>query len=250
MPQVKDFDKNYPFDDEFVDSIKYAKGRKIEPSMLVVHFAVARSLPWLVQYFHEDIWKKDKRTASTHYCVGADGKVVGMVNFADTAWTVGNGSRDQKLQKSSYGNMKYGWWYDHKGNITSLVNDMSINFETCLYPQDPVPDAIYQSIADRCRYHIKTMKEMRVWRICGHEHMCPDAKTDPGVQWDWEKFFVKYMSVKPDFYKDYLSFLDDSKHIGMQNYIEKRIVCLDAAKKLCDELKDKSSSFALNENWL
>ncbi|MEM3063488.1 MAG: N-acetylmuramoyl-L-alanine amidase, partial [Nitrososphaerota archaeon] len=185
----------YPFEDEFISSHPkcYVNGRRGESlSAIVIHYAVARNLKWLVNYFAKDIYNKDKRTASTHYCVDVDGSTVMMTKFSDTAFTVGDGGRKNYLKGYSIDNLQGGWWVQPgSGELTNKVNEISVSFETCLYPQDKVTDKIYESISNRCKYIIRNTNDTRIWRIVGHEHMVPDRKIDPGPQWDWKRFYVQ-----------------------------------------------------------
>lgn len=203
------------------------------PQGLCIHYAVARNLDWLVNYFAGPVWTNDRRWASSHFCIGSDGKIIQMVEIEKTAFTVGDGRKHNSRAGLNYENMHGGWWIDtgNNGNYTNLVNETTINIEMCIYPQDTVTDELYRSISDIYHWLCRNYSTFSWWNIAGHEHYACNRKVDPGVKFDWKKLLVDFMGISLNQYKEYFSYLDDTKHLTTNN-ITKRQLSLEGIKKL------------------
>lgn len=245
------------FNDPYYASKYFGHQRRIPLSILVVHYAVWKPTPGsdasirsLASYF-----QSPSSTVSTSLLADVEGRCIRMLSLDHTPYTNGTGKLKNPYKENdrySRDNLYGGWWLDHQGELSPYVNDMAFTVETCLWGDEAVDeewwstptDAMYQVIAQRFLFILKHTPHTRIWRIMGHEHLAPDRKIDPGDRWDWERFFQEYMGVKPQFYKEYLSYLDETKYLSPSDKV-KREICLENARKHYKDLQSKTSAVAL-----
>ncbi len=139
----------------------YAPGRKGEISQVVIHVTQG-SYDSTINWF-----KNPEAEVSAHYVVrSADGEVTQMVDDGDTAWHAGNGN------PTAIG-------IEHKG----FVDDPSY-FTEEMYRSSA---ALTRSLADK--YGIPKDRE----HIVGHVEVPGNDHTDPGPNWDWDKY-MRYVN--------------------------------------------------------
>ncbi len=103
---------------------------------------------------------------SSHFCIKRDGTVVQFVSCLDKAWHAG---------VSLY-----------KGR--EKCNEFSIGIELEGADDIPYTDAQYQSLKYltlSLRQSYPNIKD----NITGHSNIAPTRKTDPGIAFDWERFW-------------------------------------------------------------
>lgn len=104
---------------------------------------------------------------SAHFFVRRCGQIVQFVSTLDRAWHAGV-SNFQGRQK---------------------CNDFSIGIELEGTDTLAYSESQYQSLLDL----IKAIKNRHnITDICGHEHIAPDRKTDPGPAFDWSRIKNKF----------------------------------------------------------
>ena len=175
-----------------------SKPRHKPASLFVIHFGAFTSYKALVNYFK---YNPDKRYADSTWCVGQDGEWTQMVRTEDTPWT--NGSW-------------LGKWTDENGKLTPYINSIALTVETSnnvvnnyfVYTEEQ-----YKILAWMFKWTLSNFEHTKAWRICGHEHMVPNYKVDPGPLFDWEMFLVHHVGIKQSFYNSHMRFLSDASNI-------------------------------------
>lgn len=143
-----------------------------QPELLVVHNI---SLPpnqfqgdAVVQFFQNQLdfdqhpWFENIRgmTVSAHFFIRRDGHLVQFVSTQDRAWHAG---------VSSF-------------NGVEACNDFSLGVELEGADHTPYTEAQYSRLVELTavlnRYY-------PLQAVCGHEHIAPGRKTDPGPAFDW-----------------------------------------------------------------
>jgi hypothetical protein len=139
----------------------YTPGRSGEISQVVIHVTQG-SYDSTVNWF-----KNPDAQVSAHYVVrSSDGQVTQMVDDGDTAWHVGNGN------PTAIG-------IEHEG----FVDDPSY-FTEEMYRSSA---ALTRSLTDK--YGIPRDRQ----HIVGHSEVPGNDHTDPGQNWDWDKY-MRYVN--------------------------------------------------------
>lgn len=215
-------------DDKFFPAAKSAK-KKINPSMLCIHFAYMRTLSGLTNYFSKTIANEGRAANSTWGMDNDTGETHAYLRPDQLIWTNGKGRFINK----------HGKW-------VSYTNDISLSIEVAQLGNRPYGDACYREIARRVHWMIKNCPDFRVWFITGHEFIAPDRKSDPGEYFDWRKLFVDYIGIRADFYEVYLSYLDDNKKSTAGNKVlsaQKQQRVQRAVNKIAADLIDKPADY-------
>jgi hypothetical protein len=124
-------------------------------------------------------FKNCSANVSAHYMVRAsDGQVTQMVREADKGWHVGN-SNPYAIGIENEGFVDDPTWY-----TTALYNANA---------------AIVRDIASRRNYDLKRAYAgpasavvnaiSDCWIVKGHQHFANQTHTDPGIHWDWARFY-------------------------------------------------------------
>ena len=224
---------------------RYSQGinapRRKHPSLFVIHFGAINSYDALVNYFHNN---PDKRWADSTWVVGQKGQWTQMVKAEDTPYTNGNG---------------LGKWIDEKGILTSLINDIAFTVETSNNTDGKhfvYTDAQYTTLAYLFKWTLENFQHTHITRVCGHEHLTPKFKVDPGPLFDWEKFLVGHMGMKQQIYSEYLQYLQQVASITTDAWwlgpdadmaYMKKELSLDGALKVHRDLSGRPSSHYMNK---
>ncbi|MDR2306416.1 MAG: 1,6-anhydro-N-acetylmuramyl-L-alanine amidase AmpD [Paucimonas sp.] len=105
-------------------------------------------------------------TVSAHLFVERDGQVTQFVSLLDRAWHAGV-SRFE----------------DREG-----CNDFSIGIELEGTDEQPYTDAQYATLEQLTREIRRVWPVIDRTRICGHNDIAPERKTDPGPAFDWPRY--------------------------------------------------------------
>ncbi len=92
---------------------------------------------------------------------------------------------------------------------------------------------------------LRYFKNYRTWGTTGHSNTCPEGKSDPGEQWDWEKMF-SLMGVKQEFYNEYLRYLQDTAYNTVGNKersARKWGIIVESVEKIRADLVGKPKDF-------
>ena len=103
---------------------------------------------------------------SSHYLVRRDGEVIQFVAPEQRAWHAGVSS-----------------W---RGR--SRCNDFSIGIELEGCDDDAFDARQYRSLVDATRALLEAYPALAPARIVGHSDVAPGRKTDPGPQFDWDRY--------------------------------------------------------------
>ena len=110
---------------------------------------------------------------SAHLLVLRDGCLIQFVPFDKRAWHAGVSSfRSQ-----------------------SRCNDFSIGIELEGSDDIDYTEQQYQQLTNITAVLMSSYPSLSVDRICGHEHIAPGRKSDPGQAFDWRYFFHKLKEV-------------------------------------------------------
>jgi N-acetyl-anhydromuramoyl-L-alanine amidase len=104
---------------------------------------------------------------SSHLLIRRDGSLVQYVPFHLRAWHAG---------ESCYCDRE-------------RCNDFSIGIELEGSDEYPFSEAQYQSLAEATKQIMEQYPSITEERITSHAAIAPERKTDPGPQFDWEKYF-------------------------------------------------------------
>lgn len=100
---------------------------------------------------------------SAHFLIRRDGQLLQFVSCAQRAWHAGVSSFEGKAR----------------------CNDFSIGVELEGADDQPFTDAQYDALA-RLTQALRAALPLQA--VCGHEHIAPVRKTDPGPHFDWTRF--------------------------------------------------------------
>lgn len=105
---------------------------------------------------------------SAHVLIRRGGEVMQFVPFHRRAWHAGQSC--------------------FRGR--TCCNDYSIGIE--LEGSDDLffMDAQYQALSAITRCLMQRYQHLTIDRICGHEHIAPGRKTDPGPHFDWRRYLL------------------------------------------------------------
>lgn len=101
---------------------------------------------------------------SSHLFIERSGQITQFVPFHRRAWHAGKSSfcgRDD-------------------------CNDFSVGIELEGTDTKAYTKAQYQSLVECCVALLEAYPQITAERICGHEHIAPGRKTDPGPAFDWD----------------------------------------------------------------
>ena len=104
---------------------------------------------------------------SAHLLVLRDGRLIQFVPFNKRAWHAG---------VSSF-------------RTQSRCNDFSIGIELEGSDLIDYTEQQYQQLVNVTALLMASYPKLNADRICGHEHIAPGRKTDPGPAFDWHYFF-------------------------------------------------------------
>lgn len=140
-----------------------------------------------------------------------------------------------------------GGFIDAAGNWVKNINYLATSFEIVnMGDGSEYTDEQYFQVAVRVLWQLHAFPNFRLWFITGHEHIIPILKNDPGVAWDWEKFFCKYLGVRRDFYESYLKYLQDCNFptAGDESRSDRKLFLVKAGTdKIVEDLLDKPKEF-------
>ena len=105
---------------------------------------------------------------SAHLLLRRNGDVIQYVPFKRRAWHAG--------QSCFRGRAR--------------CNDFSIGIELEGCDETPYSAEQYQQLVVVTQALMQTYPQLSVDRICGHEHVAPGRKTDPGPYFDWRRYFL------------------------------------------------------------
>lgn len=103
---------------------------------------------------------------SAHLLIDRQGQITQFVPFDKRAWHAGRSC------------------YEGRENC----NDFSIGIELEGTDETPYTDAQYRVLAQVTRALMAAYPAITTQRICGHSHIAPGRKTDPGPTFDWARF--------------------------------------------------------------
>ena len=154
------------------------KGRLLPIRCVIIHATktgnIESPLGWLCD---------PKSQASAHFLIGRDGRVIQLVDEADTSWHAG---------LSTWRGMEY--VNPKSGNPT--VNPCSIGVELVNLNdgKDPYPkaqfDVLVELVSGACIRHGVAIED-----VIGHEDVAPGRKTDPGPMFNWTEFRARLYSL-------------------------------------------------------
>lgn len=111
---------------------------------------------------------------SAHFLVDRGGRIYQFVPVKYRAWHAGQSS-----------------WAGRQ-----RCNDFSIGIEMIGDEQRPFTRAQYQETARLCRVLMQRFPAITPDRIVGHQDVAPGRKWDPGVQWNWARFFRSLARIR------------------------------------------------------
>lgn len=103
---------------------------------------------------------------SAHFFIARDGQIIQFVSVLDRAWHAG------ASQFQGVGN----------------CNDYSVGVELEGCDDVAYTDTQYAALIGLTRQLRQTFPLITHERICGHEHIAPGRKTDPGPAFDWPRY--------------------------------------------------------------
>ena len=162
---------------------------------VVIHYTAGGALEATIAWF-----QNPDSSASAHYVIGRDGRVVQMVPLEDRAWHAGvsrwRGRRG--VNRFSWGIELCNW-----GRLTEVAGGGYENWTGRRYkgpapyldgagqPWEPFPDAQIEALVRVLRHLVGVAAEAGTDllseedRILGHEHVAPGRKIDPGPAFPW-----------------------------------------------------------------
>lgn len=115
--------------------------------------------------FFQDIYQL---RVSAHVLIRRSGEVIQFVPFHRRAWHAGQSC--------------------FRGRTN--CNDFSIGIELEGSDEQPFTDVQYQELSAITCSLMQTYRHLTIDRICGHEHIAPGRKTDPGPHFDWRRYLL------------------------------------------------------------
>ena len=119
-------------------------------------------------------------SVSYHYVVrSSDGQITQMVDEADKAWHVGSEN-------------PYTIGYEHEGYVNDPSWYTQAMYEASADLSRDIVNSGYGIPALRTYYGIATVGTNLIGgctKIKGHQHYPNQTHTDPGINWDWEKYY-------------------------------------------------------------
>lgn len=164
-------------------SSHFRKPRKAPIDTLVLHYISAVNItpddPFNVEeclkFLREPIvytvaGKQKSVRVSAHYLIDRAGDIYQLVDDENVAWHAGKSSLRGR-------------------SIRNSCNDFSIGIELVGGAFAEFTDEQYESLIELVRDKILVSNPIPKENMVGHEHIAPGRKTDPGKQFDWERFF-------------------------------------------------------------
>lgn len=227
-------------DDQLFQAVSFSD-RKIEKNMAVIHFSWTPSLESLSAYFSRQI---PPNTANSTWGVGKDGTVhryLPDVRFP--SWTSNGVTPDGRFLPGQFIDPQGRWQAG-----AQYVNDNSTAFEVVNINYEDFTDEQYAAVARRILWMLDTFEDFRLWRVTGHEHLVPLVKDDPGAKWDWRRFFVSFVGMRPEFFDEYMKYLADTSYrtVGDASRSAAKFAQIkEAVDKIARDLSGKPKDFCL-----
>ena len=112
---------------------------------------------------------------SAHLLIERSGNSIQFVSFAERAWHAGASSFAKR----------------------SACNDFSVGIELEGTDIDPYTDTQYLCLARITRELMAAYPAIGLERIVGHADIAPGRKTDPGIAFDWHRYFELVAQATP-----------------------------------------------------
>jgi AmpD protein len=130
--------------------------------------------PWIDDLFMNRLNPEDhpyfatiaSHQVSSHLLIRRDGEIIQYVSFEKRAWHAGDSCFDGKER----------------------CNDFSIGIELEGSDDTKFTDAQYTSLAEVTKEIQDKFPAITSERIIGHNDIAPERKTDPGPEFDWERY--------------------------------------------------------------
>ena len=116
----------------------------------------------------------DLHQVAAHYIIDRDGTLYQSVDEKDRAWHAGESI------------------LPFKDDQRTVINDFSIGVELITPPDNSFTEAQYDTLAELTK-EITLRHPLKY--VLGHEHISPGRKTDPGINFDWDKYKKKIGDV-------------------------------------------------------
>lgn len=136
-------------------------------------------------------FKNCSAQVSAHYVIrSSDGQVTQMVLESNKAWHVGN-HNPYTIGIEHEGYINNAAWYTNAmyGSSANLVKDI------CLSGYGIPPTSCYNGPS--CNGGSNTCLISTTYRIKGHQHFSSQSHTDPGINWNWPKYYCLINNCGP-----------------------------------------------------
>lgn len=219
-------------DDRFVPDSVYDK-RECNKSLFVIHFASHRNFDAIIQ------WLTKGSGASSTYITDLDGKTIRTLPFiTNPSWCQGL----EPWEKGGFLNKDY--------KYVKQVNNFAVSVEMVGMFGDTWSIEQYQNIAIRIWHCLESFADFRFWFVCGHEHILPEVRNDPGHTFDWHYLFCECLGVEEWFYEQFLKYLEDTAQqqpgLPTSGSAQRKLFHIkQALGKIALELKGKGKAFGL-----
>ncbi|MEL6267909.1 MAG: N-acetylmuramoyl-L-alanine amidase [Pseudomonadota bacterium] len=141
----------------------------LAPHLVVLHYTAMSSAEAALQRLCDPAFE-----VSSHYLIGADGRVWHLVDEGMRAWHAGAGS--------------WKGWDD--------INSRSIGIELDNDGQGPFAEPLMRSL-ERLLADILARWSIPPQGVIGHSDMAPGRKWDPGPLFDWSRFEAQGLAARP-----------------------------------------------------
>ena len=184
-----------------------------KPQFIILHYTANCSLSKTIQLFYDYF-----RPVSTHYVIGADGKIVQMVDESKRAWHADRSAWRKNKQINTY---SIGIEITNPGYTETLTNPCSIfdphvwNIKTAKqvagssFYWHPFTQKQIKSVIDLCK-DIMQRYDIAPQNILGHSDIAPGRKMDPGPLFPWRLLAKNNIGIWPH----------DIQHIVPQTILE------------------------------
>lgn len=160
--------------------------------------------------------KKDSNYVSSHYIISRDGKVVQLV--------------DPETHESYHAGESL-WWHPRKNALVNNWNRYSIGIELLGDGNiDDFSDAQYNALSELCKMLMDKFPTIHPLCVVGHCNIAPARKVDPGIKFNWKRFYGDLYASK-DVTND-----DKEEVVVLPPKTELPLVC---KKTLCNCIGDK-----------
>lgn len=153
----------------FLKSPNFSAGRKGKSvTAIVIHYTGSLSLEGTLDWF-----QRLESKVSAHYVIGRDGRVVQMVQEADTAWHAGRSAMDPQ----------------NTPPLEPNVNGFSLGIELVGTADSGFTDSQCASLYTLLEILVERYR-ISPERVVGHCHIAPGRKIDPdgyAKQFNWAK---------------------------------------------------------------